>query len=81
MWKRSDQDFPANRMSKLKSHLATGGTLWLGNKSSEFHDSVLVTMGDGKHGRTSDEGCILSVAPVGEGGNGITAQIRLSKAC
>ena len=79
MRQKSDRDLSVGRMGNLKSNLATGGQMWIGAKSIGFIDTVLVEMGDGKRGRTSDEGCVLSVSLVGEGSGEIMARIRLSK--
>ena len=53
--------------------------MWIGLNSTEFVDAALAMMGDGKHGRTTDEGCVISVKVVGEGGGEVLARARLGK--
>ena len=79
MWKRRDPDFPVSRLNKLKSHLDTGWQVWMGAKSSDFNDELVVEMGEWKHGRTTKEGCALSVTPTGEGSDEVIAHVRLGK--
>ena len=51
--------------------------MWIGTTSSGFESSLVVKMGAGEHGRTTREGCEISITPSGEGAEDLIAQVSL----
>ena len=66
MRKSGVPEFTASKLGKLKTHLAECGTLRLGATSTEFSNSLVPSQGPGSRGRSTREGCEMSMLPTGE---------------
>ena len=53
--------------------------MWLGTVSTGFESSLAVRQGPGEHGRTTKEGCEVSIASTGEGDGGLMTSVTLRR--
>ena len=79
MWKRGADEFNANRISRIKSHLRDGGELRIGTDDSDLRNTAVIIQGDMEHHRTHTNGCILSMKTTGDGDMDLIQQMNLDK--